>query len=315
MRSFILLCILSCAASQSDTERMQCAVDSGEAISDAMDAVLFMFAASKRCGKQGMQIKCEVDVTEAIKSVNSVANVILKSVDKCGGLQIANKKCGMAAGVVSKHAAGLAAASGDLAQKCPSIVGAPAPAAMGALAAPVMCTIDLKNTLKNLFKGVREVMKIKSNCENSESKLCAINSLQLASSFVGMGEYLAAAVGHCTRTTLLSGNQGSTNTRGSLCAAASLSLINHAADVTSASLALSRACEESAPLAARLYTQYSSDEVDEADEPAPAVSPSLLLGACLPIAGIVGFAAGRSFGKSRASSRDLLDSMSDNECE
>merc|ERR1712216_646062 len=118
-------------------------------------------------GDVDLKVKCSVDISATIKSVASMINVILKTVDKCDALHTANKKCGMQAGQLGEHVAGLSAAAGMVYQKCTG-VGSPynqaaanaAAAAnanhifngqnqgtgMGAVAAPVMCTMDLKNT-------------------------------------------------------------------------------------------------------------------------------------------------------------------------
>merc|ERR1711957_194566 len=89
-----------------------------------------------------------------IKSVNSMINVILKAVDKCDGLHTVNKECGLQAGKLTEHMAALSAATGQVYQKCPS-AAVPNGKMMGPIAAPVMCTVDLKNTAKGLFKAVK----------------------------------------------------------------------------------------------------------------------------------------------------------------
>merc|ERR1712046_256771 len=102
--------------------------------------------------------------------------------------------------------------------------------------------------------GVRELLKIKSECAAGEKK-CAANAIQIASAFSGMGDYLAGAVGQCSRTTAITGaNAGKSPSSGrdALCASGALDLVHHAADVAAAGLELSRHC--SAP-AARLFEE------------------------------------------------------------
>merc|ERR1712118_432430 len=85
----------------------QCLVDSGEAVSDAMDAALFIWSAAKRCGKANLELKCAIDITAAVKSVNSMVNVLLRTLDKCDALHGANKACGMQASKLTEYTAGL----------------------------------------------------------------------------------------------------------------------------------------------------------------------------------------------------------------
>merc|ERR550537_268348 len=118
MRSFLLLSLVGLVASPSSVEQAQCAVDSGEAVSDATDAAMFIWAASKRCGKVGMDVKCEIDASASVKSVNSMINVILKAVNKCDGLHTANKACALKASGLTEHTAALSAAAGMAYNKC-----------------------------------------------------------------------------------------------------------------------------------------------------------------------------------------------------
>merc|ERR1719247_811116 len=133
------------------------------------------------------------------KAVNGMINVILKAVDKCDGLHTENKECGLEAGKLTKHISGLAAASGIVAQKCPH-TGLPAPAAMGDIAAPVMCTIDLKDTLKQMFHMIKSIRGIHDDCDSHDKRDCAAGAMDIVSSIAGMGGYLAGAVGQCRRT-------------------------------------------------------------------------------------------------------------------
>merc|ERR1719440_649933 len=156
-------------------EQGDCLVDSGEAVSDAMDASLFLWAATKRCGKVGYETKCTVDVSSAVKATNSMINVILKAVDKCDGLNTVNKECGLQASKLTENTAGLTAAVTNVYQKCPE-AGKIAGAAMGPIASPVMCTVDLKNTAKGLFAAIKAINKNKDKCKEKGLK-CDSNIL------------------------------------------------------------------------------------------------------------------------------------------
>jgi hypothetical protein len=239
MRSFVALSILGFASGQLNIQSLnKCLVDGEGAVSDAMDASLFIWAATKRCGKEGDGVKCQIDISSAVKAVSSMVGVILKAVDKCGGLGPGSKACGFACNTLGKHSAGLSAALGDLVDKCPHHNGAAHSAShdpLGKWESPVMCTVDLKNTAKSIFKAVDALMKEKEACKVSGHK-CYINVLDIVGAFSGIGEYLAGAVGHCKEST------GSTNTRSVLCTQTIGSLVQHAAELSKAGLELSTAC-------------------------------------------------------------------------
>merc|ERR1712072_1386771 len=146
---------------------------------------------------------------------NSMINVILKAVDKCDGLHTANKECGLEAGKLTKHAAGLAAAAGIVDQKCITHKNAQG---MKEYAAPVMCTINIKDSLKQLFKGIKGIRKAQDECKHEDKRYCASNSMDIVSSFAGFGGYLAGAIGQCKRTTAVNKNSKVASTRDELCA-------------------------------------------------------------------------------------------------
>jgi len=316
MRSLVFLSILGLAVADVSPEKQgECLVDSGEAVSDATDAALFIWAAAKRCGKVGMVIKCEVDVTSAVKAVNGMINVILKAVDKCDGLHTENKECGLEAGKLTKHISGLAAASGIIAQKCPH-TGLPAPAAMGPVAAPVMCTIDLKNTLKQLFKAIKGIREAHEDCEHEDKRFCAATATDIVSSFAGMGGYLAGAVGQCRRTDPKVKNA---DTKTELCVQASNDLVHHLMEVAESGIQLSQKCEKPPPAPAKREAPVLTSVVEmqmprlyEVNGKLASSSTNLLLGAFLPVTAIVGFIGGRIYANNRATTM-AREIMSDHE--
>jgi len=62
-------------------------LDTGEIVSDLMDASMFIWAVTKRCGLDGKLVLCEVDFVSALKSVNSMADIIFKVLSKCDALE------------------------------------------------------------------------------------------------------------------------------------------------------------------------------------------------------------------------------------
>jgi len=136
MRSLLSLSLLGIANAG------MCIVDSGEAVSDAMDAFMFTWAAMKRCGpsqhahdqpqeneENGMMhtsslismeepVKCEIDIASAVKAVNSMVNVVMEAVEQCHGFHIVEGGCVVVAGSLTEHMAGLAAATGQVFREC-----------------------------------------------------------------------------------------------------------------------------------------------------------------------------------------------------
>jgi len=314
MRTFTLLSIIALAAAGDLEQQGDCVVDGAEAVSDLMDSTMFIWASIQRCGDHagtgGQEVRCEIAISSAIESVNSMINVILKAVDKCGDLHGKNKKCGLAAGRLTKSIAGLAAASGGIAEKCPH-----APGNKGALTwnknsmQTPMCVVNLKNSAKSLFKAIKALMKVKNNCEVGLSRKCASNGLKIVGAFAGLGEYLAGTVGQCT--------SGSTH-EDIKCDEQIQRLVKETTQVAQAGIDLSKACEAEVPAIAaaaqivevqvpRLYEQ------DAQQVNTPSASANLMLGAFLPVTAIVSFVGGRFYANRQARVEQTREFMSDNE--
>jgi len=310
MRSFLFLGLFGLAMADPTMEQQgDCLVNSGEAVSDAVDSALFIWAATKRCGKGGKQIKCEVDVSSSIKAINSMINVILSTVDQCGQLNTANKECGLEAGKFTEHTAGLTAALGQLSQKCFKQFGAAAGSGFGGVAGPVMCSIDLKNTLKNLFDVVTDLQKTRSDCDKDQ-KNCASNGLHIVGALSGMGQFLAGSAGQCKRAADPTHKVAKDN----LCAQAALGVVEYLSKVADDGIELSRKCphslvevEQNLPNGA--LRLYDGDKTNGGND--LGFSINLVLGALLPAAAVLGFVGGKRARNHGAESREPL--FSDNE--
>merc|ERR1719174_2006082 len=124
----------------------------------------------------------------------------------------------------------------------------PAGAAMGAIAAPVMCTVDIKNTAKHLFHVTKLLTKTGNKCEGGASNGCTVNALDVTGSFAGMGAWLAGAVGHCSRTTAVAGAAAAkADSREALCAEAAGALLEQTMKVSQDGVELSELCGGAAP--------------------------------------------------------------------
>lgn len=335
MRAFLLVAFFGLAASVSDSEIGQCMVDGGEAVNDAADAAMFIWASVKRCGKAGLEIKCEVDVSSAAESVNSMINIILKALDKCGNLKDANKDCGMAAGLLTEHTAGLAAAAGDLVQKCPNAKGAMEKLVAHKQAAGpafghsiALCMVNMKDTAKSLFKLTQEFQTVDKNCGGSpsDSKPCLSNAFRLVGGFAAIGEFLAGAVGHCSKVPQ--------HHEDALCAQASEMVVHHSMKVSAAATDLAIKCAQgSGPSGLRnptsgVASQRGGSPPTEVviEEQVPrlyemngqgqsAGFANMVLGAFLPVTAIVGFAAGRVYGRRATQHQSRQLPLSDTEVE
>jgi len=315
MRSICFLSILVAASGElTIAEKGQCLVDSGEAVSDAMDAALFIWAAAKRCGNTNMELKCAIDITAAVKSVNSMVNVLLHTLDKCDALHGVHKACGMQASKLTEYTAGLGQAAETVAQKCENnTVVAPSTGT-----AAVMCTLSLKNTAKHLFKTISALRKSTSACSTGDHEACTANILEIVASFAAVGEYIAGTVGQCQRA---SGALAS-RTKEELCAGAVQGLVHHTAKAGEAGINLKRACSAPAPAPTPMAKAakdtvvimqqqrlYAQDGVKVAGIPVA----NFVLGAFLPVTAIVGFVGGRFYAGRRARTEQTREFMSDNE--
>lgn len=277
MRTIVLLSVLASTAAITAELQGSCVVDGAEAVSDALDGAMYIWASIARCGHTGEMVKCEIGVSSAITSTNSMINVILKAVDKCGALDTVNKECGMAASELTKHAGGITASTGSIIQKC----------FQGKVhglnwnhADPAMCVVDIKNTAKSLFKMIKAFLKLEDNCAKDEEH-CAANALQIVGAFAGIGEYLAGSVGKCATSGKFAG---------ALCATASERLVQQLTDFSQRAIVVSQKCAVESPAPTRLYS------TGKIAKQAQGSGANLALVALLPITAIVGFVGGRAFG-------------------
>merc|ERR1712100_500107 len=100
-----------------------CALHGAEAVDEMLDSALYIMASVVRCDND-QTIRCALDVSSAVESVNAMVNVILKAVNKCGSLNTEHADCGLAVGVLTRSMAGLPAASAGIVAKCPNELNA-----------------------------------------------------------------------------------------------------------------------------------------------------------------------------------------------
>jgi len=304
MRALVVLAGLFLA---SGADTATCALNGAEAVDEMLDSAVYIMASMTRCGEKASNtntVACAMDVSAAIESVNGMINVIMKAVGNCGALKDDHYKCGLAVGVLTRSFAGLASASAGIVAKCPignKIGGgnvntvaqgmedaahyggdhaekvAGIPAGMGE------CIINVKDTMKALFKAIKRIMTLKDNCEDVESAHCEHNTIKVVSSFTALGEYLAGAIGKCDAKTHSN----------ALCAQMSLRLVRQVENVGRASVAMTADCDIGG--AERLYLEDA-----EASMPATENKATMALAALLPLTAVVAFVGGSRFAKTRA---------------
>jgi len=271
-----------------------CLVDGVSAIDDAMDAAMFMWAAIDRCGKANEEIKCSVGILSSVQSVSGMINVILKAMHKCGDFSNVDAKCTMAGMRLSKASAGVGATAANVAQHCENataqnfVVATTANAGIASSHSlmtngnwpqqdPVQCVVDMKDSLKNLFKAISAMMKTTNKCQQG-AEHCAANVMAIVSGLSGMGGYIAGAVGHCSKPEAV---------HGSVCSEASLLLVE---DLTKVGEAGTQLHEHCGLAATRLYSEFDANKVQSKSGFS---ATNVILAAFVPVTAIVSFVGGR----------------------
>jgi len=304
MRALVFSACLLCVSGNT----ANCALNGARAVDDMLDSAVYIMASIVRCHDKDT-IRCELDVASAIESVNAMVNVIVKAVDDCGGLDNdPHHECGLAVGVLTRSMAGLAAASGGIVAKCPNKLngGHPLETVGGVMEDAStyggkrafktagfspgfgQCVIDIKDTVKSLFKAIKRIMTIKENCEDPQSMHCAHNSIKIVDAFTGLAEYISGAIGKC------SGN--SKHQDNAVCAQMSIRLFHAIGNVDRAGTAMAHDCKISE--AERLYLE-NEDEAPVAPA-SDSSSVTLALAALLPITAVLSFVGGKRLAKARA---------------
>merc|ERR1712072_1319415 len=109
-------------------------------------------------------------------------------------------------------------------------------ASAGQTASFGQCLVDVKDTVKSLFKATKRILTVKENCDGEHERHCAHNALKIVAAFSGMGQYLAAAVGRCSPNTVK--NNGLRDE--SQCVEQVMELVRHLHNVGRASVDLNK---------------------------------------------------------------------------
>lgn len=304
MRSLILLSLLAPSAAGNVTAATgaaagSCLTSAKEkgmlAGNDLLDAAVYSFAASKRCVSQGQEVKCEVDVSEAMHSTLSLINNVLKLLNDCDLLHTYNKDCGIAASELVETVAGLAAGVGRTIQHCPQ--GPPDDPNDSTFPVEYVakCTVYVKDAATSIFKAISAIMAITA-CDADSAKCKgtkAQNALLVAQVLAGLGSYLSGSVGYCAKVVSdLTGVESKINSKAALCAEGVNDVVKFSAMLARDGIDLSKKCYDTKP--ARLYKETQGVAFEAS------ASPNLLLMACLPVTAILSFLGGRMASKHRS---------------
>lgn len=297
MRGLFLFAYHLFASAQATTsqEKAECLVEGGEAVDDLLDASIFLWAASKRCGRPGEGVKCEIDVTSAIGAINGMLNTILGAANRCGALHTANRGCGLSAGAMTKSLALLGAATGEIVQKCPKSSAIATHSANWNQSGLATCIVDIKGSAKSLFNAIESLTTVSGNCVKPglrESFGCQTNGFKIMGALSGVGEYLAGAVGHCSKNVA--------NPRGFNCASAVTALLHQLANLGKSLAEMAVVCRPTGKLVhlvspqeasslPRLYERETrKDSVDKFQG-----HGRVGLALALPLVAVVGFFSGK----------------------
>jgi len=289
----VLLPFAAVVLASGKAHKMDCALEGMEAVDDLLDAAIYVWASTERCGSADETVRCEVDVASAAESVQKVVNVMLKALDKC---DVVEADCARASLDLTTSVSGLAAASGGIIAECPNkfqpaegetarttleeVKTDKATEKHGEFARKGHCIVDVKHSLKAIFKTIKTLMKI-------DKKQSDKNAIKVVAAFAGLGEYLAGVVGHCTDFANVKAK----------CASQSARLIKQFTEVAEGGRGLAKDCELSE---SRLYALENDEDETELSEGSSSSFVTLGLAAMLPLAAVLGFVGGSRVSKGRS---------------
>jgi len=265
-----------------------CVLDSSGAVSNAIDSALYIWAATKRCAAPVVghaPIKCEQDVASSVKAVTATAGAIAGMMNSCGAIDEANSKCGLAVNGLVSATAGLAAAGGKITQFCiKKDYEDPEPDLKTVLG---KCTIQSGGSINSIFDAKNTIGRLQKGCDDSGSKKCAVNVLDVVSVVADLGAHLSGAAAFCQQYANPGAQVGAEKcTNGVLEAIADLS------NVARIAMGVEKACSTEAT---RLYLEGNGEAATSS--PSATITSALL--AALPITAVLGVIAGMRIAKSR----------------
>jgi hypothetical protein len=176
-------------------DKLACAIDGAAAADDALNAAVFIFAATQRCkgddAASADKVKCTVDITSTIAAVSKMATTIAKAVENCGTIKDENADCGIAAADFVSATSLLTAKAAGSTRACSHIPHeTPLTTPLG------NCAIDVSGTVHGIFNSANSLKGAKEDCD--DEKECATNALSVMSALSAMGGAIAGSVNDCS---------------------------------------------------------------------------------------------------------------------
>jgi len=277
------------------TTAVSCAVDGAKAVDQLSDAVVFLWAATKRCSSttgNPRSAQCPMDIASAAQSVADMVNVIAKVVEDCTGLQSQSFQCGTAVGGMVSAAAGLTSGTAGIFKDCPknatlAIGTQPVNLTFSDLTATGKCVVDAKDTVTNLMGAVSDFSKIAKDCQ-AGTQDCAINALTTIGAISKIGSGIAGIVNDCQ----VMANALSLGNKDARCVKATSTVVGDLSLIGAAGVNIAKQCKVSTEVK-RLY------ELEAAETRSPQNSMVFVLAACIPLAAVLSFVGGARFAKRR----------------
>jgi len=294
-----VLCLGMIAMASAST----CTLDSGDAVSSALDSVLNIWASTKRCKGPiftNAPVKCEQDVASSIESVTKMAGAIASMLGDCGGgLDQDDVACTVSAEGLISSTAGLAAASGKIADKCFKTV--PAQYDGDILDEATLlgkCVSNGAGGVNSLFKASNGIQDAKKSCE-TEGKKCTTSTLNVVSIIGHMGGFIGESLDDCSASYNKQTGKSmltSSAAKNAECVGAVMDGIGDLTKFAALALNIEKDCGAAS---SRLYL-----ESDGTEAKASMGNPTFLaLAAMLPISAVLSFVAGSRFAKNREQRR------------
>jgi len=238
--------IILTIASVSVVNAAECALDSSGAVANGIDSALGIWASTERC-KPGLGVKCEIDVASTIKSVSATASSIAGMMASCGAIDETNAQCGLAVNGLVGAAAGLAAASGTIADFC--ALHTAGPEELHPLTTDLgKCTANTGGAINSIFDAKNTISSMQKDCDVSGSNKCTVGILDVVSVVSDLGAHIAGSTAFCQS---YAGTGGKSITEAK-CAKGVLEAVSSLSAVSKIATGVSQACSASST---RLYLE------------------------------------------------------------
>merc|ERR1719506_478194 len=202
--------------------------------------------------------------------------------NSCGAIDEANSKCGLAVNGLVSATAGLAAAGGKITQFCiKKDYEDPEPDLKTVLG---KCTIQSGGSINSIFDAKNTIGRLQKGCDDSGSKKCAVNVLDVVSVIADLGAHLSGSAAFCQEYA----THGTAKVGAEKCTTGVLEAVAQLSNVARIALGVEKACSKEAT---RLYLEGNG----EAGTSSPSAAMALL--AALPITAVLGVIVGMRIAK------------------